>query len=234
VLDDLRALRDAKVDAMYADLKASGTRAQRAFFDKYVISRDRARQLGSELGSLLAELPADPEVVDGAADQIVAAVALAKLRIAPVITLHVPFGGDNHKDPGLAIEAEETIAGVAHLAKVWERLGAQNLKADVTFAMLNMFGRTLDSHDGRSHNPEHNVLVMFGPGVRGGVGGGLDEKLHASDIDPATGAAKAGAAIAASDSAAAAGATLMVATGVTREKAALRIPTGKPIDALVV
>jgi Protein of unknown function (DUF1501) len=234
VLDDLRTLRDAKVDAMYATLKASGTRAQRAFFDDYVISRERARQLGIDLGNLLAELPADPEVIDGAADQIVAAVALAKLKVAPVITLHVPFGGDNHKDPNFSTETEETIAGVAHLAKLWERLTTHNLTENVTFGMYNMFGRTLDSQNGRSHNPDHNVLVMFGPGVRGGVGGGLDDKLLATDIDPATGESKAGAAIAASDSAAAAGATLMVAAGVTRQAAIVRIPEGKPIDALVI
>lgn len=233
VLDDLRSLRDAKVDAIYANLKASGTRAQRAFFDEYVISRERARQLGAQLGNLLAELPADPEVVDGAADQIVAAIALAKLRVAPVITLHLPFGGDNHKDPNLATEAEETILGVAHIAKVWERLTAQSLTADVTFAMYNIFGRTLDSQDGRSHNPDHNVFVMFGPGVRGGVGGGLDDKLHAADIDPVTGESKPGAAIAASDSLAAAGATLMVAAGVTRETTLVRIPEGKPIESLI-
>jgi hypothetical protein len=76
-------------------------------------------------------------------------------------------------------------------------------------------------------------MMLFGGRVKGGVAGGLDAKLHASDFDPTTGAAKAGAAIAAADSAAAAGATLMVAAGVDRMRAAVRIPTGKPIDALL-
>lgn len=234
VLDDLRSLRDKKVDEMYAALKSNGTRAQRAFFDTYVVSRDRARQLGTELATLLAELPADPEVNDGAKDQIVTAVALAKLRLTPVVTIHIPFGGDNHKDPNFTTEAEETIAGIGHISELWARLETQGLSDKVTFAMYNMFGRTLDSQNGRSHNPDHNVMVLFGPGVRGGVGGGLDAELRAGDIDPATGNVNPGAAIAANDSCAAAGATLMAALGITPERSVTRLPRGKTISALLV
>lgn len=233
VLDDLRSLRDKKVDEMYASLKSSGTRAQKAFFDQYVVSRDRARQLGADLGTLLAELPADPEVDDGAKDQIIAAIALTKLRLTPVVTIHIPFGGDNHKDPNFVTEAEETIAGIGHISELWTRLETQGLSDKVTFAMYNLFGRTLDSQNGRSHNSDHNVMVLFGPGVRGGVAGGLDAELRANDIDPATGNASPGAAIAANDSCAAAGATLMAALGMTPERSLMRIPRGKTIQALL-
>ncbi len=232
-LDNLKALRDAHVDKMYANLKASGTRAQKAFFDDYVLSRERSREIGQNLSTLLAALPLDPNDVDGPDDQVVAAVALAKLNVTPVITVHLPFGGDNHSDSGFANELEESVDSMGTMSLLWNTLVQQGLTDKVTFAIYNMFGRTLDSNNGRSHNPDHNVMAMFGPNLVGGVAGGLDDKLAASDFDPATGAVGAGAGVGVQDSAAAAGATLLVAAGVSAERAAVRIPTGKVVSALL-
>ena len=76
---NLSVLRDQVLDDLYAELKVSGTRSQRAFLDQYALSRTQARALGDSLGALLEVLPAnpDPDIVDGPLDQVITAVALA-------------------------------------------------------------------------------------------------------------------------------------------------------------
>jgi hypothetical protein len=235
VLGSLRSKRNARIDALYAKVSANGTRAQKAFLSQYMDSRARASMLGGDLAPLLAEVgeTVDADAIDGPQDQLITAVALAKLNVAPVITIHLPFGSDNHKDLGLVEEAEESVASIKLLSDLWTRLAAQGLTDSVTFALFNIFGRTLAATNGRSHNPDHNVLVMFGPNVKGGVAGGLDEELRASAFDPASGEASPDGLVTPTDSAAAAGATLMRATGVDPARVAARIPSGTTISALL-
>src|SRR5260370_40492949 len=69
----------------------------------------------------------------------------------------------------------------------------------VTFAMMNVFGRTLSaSHgatNGRNHHGDHHVTVLIGKPMKGGVVGGLEpanNDYRATSIDSRSGGAGAG------------------------------------------
>jgi uncharacterized protein (DUF1501 family) len=174
-LQNLAPARDRAIDALYADLKANGTPAQREFLDQYARGRTQARQLGQNLGALLDGIPGDPDNPDSAADQVRAAAALASLRVAPAVILTLPFGGDNHADPGLARETDETLEGIAALGTLWQELGHYGLTDAVTVVQWNVFGRTFDTDGdtGRDHNGKAHTLMLFGPRVRAGAYGGV-------------------------------------------------------------
>jgi hypothetical protein len=238
-LDGLRALRDRTLDALYADLAARGTAAQRRYLDRFALGREQAVALGARLGALLERVPAAPEEPDGALDQLLAAAAVISLGITPALTVHVPLGGDNHDDAGLAREVEETVSGVGAIGFLWEELKALGLEDRVTFATLNTFGRTLKNKGGRGrdHNGEHHVMTLFGPRVRAGVIGGpvpAGQDFAASALDPVTGAARPDGAIAARDTLAAAARTLGAAVGIAPERLDVRVPAGRVIQAALV
>jgi hypothetical protein len=190
-LADLRRARDADLDRLNALFKEHGTNAQRRFLDRVALAREQARAIPEALLDTLDGIESDD-----AAGQVVAAAALVKMKVSPVVSVHIPFGGDNHADPGLAKEAAETVEGVAHLNALLARLADLGLADRVTFASLNVFGRTLTKRgDGRAHHADHHVAVLLGKGVRGGVVGGLVRKgadFAAEAIDSATGRAKPG------------------------------------------
>lgn len=73
--------------------RAWGPAAQRAFLDKYASSQAQVRQISSDLIERLSSIDND-----GAANQLKAALTLVQMKVAPVITVHIPFGGDNHDD----------------------------------------------------------------------------------------------------------------------------------------
>ena len=118
--------------------------------------------------------PTDPANRDSPTDQVIAAVALIKLKVAPVITIHLPFGSDNHNDSDLTVEAQETVDSIGVLGTLWSELTTAGLQDQVTFASLNVFGRTLkrNAGGGRNHNQNHHVMALFGKHVQGGVIGG--------------------------------------------------------------
>jgi hypothetical protein len=94
-----------------------------------------------------------------------------------VISIHIPFGGDNHGDGGLQNETKETVSGVASLGQLWSLLVTHGLQDRVSFLSLNVFGRTLaasTSSNGRAHNGNHHVALMFGAPFRGSVIGGVE------------------------------------------------------------
>lgn len=189
----LRAMRDAKLDAIYGELRTSGTRAQRAFLDRYALGREQARQIGADLGELLTRVPVDDDDSNGGRDQVITAVALLKLNIAPVVSVNIPFGGDNHADNSLAVEAAQTVSGVATIQLLWDELKAAGLEDRTTFANLNVFGRTLKrtGGGGRNHNGDHHAMCLFGPRIRGGVAGGIEETgrdFRATGMNSQTGA----------------------------------------------
>ena len=183
-LADLRSTRDQVLDEIYGDMSLNGNKSQRDFIDQYALSREQARNLGQNLGTYLESLSSDGEDANGAGDQIIAAVALAKLEIAPVITINIPFGGDNHQDNGLINEERDTLSGVAHIADLWDKLGGLNIRNKVTFATMNVFGRRsyLNSRGGRDHNRHHSVMVAFGNQIQGGVYGGMNSNGEARNI----------------------------------------------------
>jgi hypothetical protein len=185
----LQSVRDSGLDEIYGLLKERGTPAQRQYLDSLVLSRRQARSLGSDLVDMLAGIKND--AVDG---QVVAAVALIKMNVSPVIAVRIPFGGDNHTDLDLAkSEAPQHETGVAAVGQLWTALQAAGLQDRVTFAAYNVFGRTLVKKGtaGRDHWASHHATVMMGKNVKAGVIGGLEPKAgdyYATAIDSRTGA----------------------------------------------
>ncbi|MEL6186797.1 MAG: DUF1501 domain-containing protein [Myxococcota bacterium] len=239
-LAQLADLRDASLDAIYAEVRGSGTPAQRDFLDRFALGRNQARQLGEELSALLERVVDTPLTPEAAArDQLLAAVALFRLNVTPVVTVNVPFGGDNHQDDSLEQEADEHASGVGLIQTLFDELKAVDLQDRVTFATLNVFGRTLQRNaaGGRDHNGDHHVLAAFGSRVRPGVFGGLQregDRFVAGAIDPATGAMAPDGAIPADETLLAAGHTLMSWLNLPEETAARRLAGGQGVAGMVV
>jgi hypothetical protein len=185
----LQEVRDAGLDEIHTLLKEQGTPAQRVYLDSLVRSRQQARTLGGDLVDMLGAIRGDN--VDG---QIVAAVALIKMNVSPVVTIRIPFGGDNHVDPDLLrAEVPQHETGIQKIALLWDTLRAAGLEDRVTFAAYNVFGRTLKKKgiEGRDHWGSHHATVLMGKNVRAGVMGGLEPKAndyYATSIDSKTGA----------------------------------------------
>lgn len=225
-------LRDQSLDRIHAALKARGTSAQRAYLDRLARSREEARQLSDQLLSNLSMISSD-----GADGQVVAAATLVKMNLAPVLAIRVPFGGDNHSDPELTSETNQTVAGTAAIAALWAKLKEYGVQDQVTFAMLNVFGRTprggnSGGREGRDHWASHNTGLIFGKGVRPGVIGGVEPKngdYFATGIDSKTGAA--GSDVPFAETLSAFGKTLGAAVGVSGEVLDKNISGGKIVTA---
>jgi hypothetical protein len=188
-LGQLTRMRDQDLDSLNALVKAEGNPAKSAFIDRYALSQQQVRALSEDLLSALASIPDN-----GPASQVTAAIILIRMNVSPVVSINIPFGGDNHGDPGLGMEVHETVSGTATLGQIWTQLTAAGLQDKVSFLSLNVFGRTLSaatSANGRQHNANHHVAVMFGAPFRGGVIGGIEpvgDDLGATSISSATGA----------------------------------------------
>jgi hypothetical protein len=195
---NLVSLRDKTLDSLNAYARSMGNQAQKNFIDQYATSVSQLRTLQHGLlGSLSA-------IKDDSQDsQIQAALILFQMKVTPVVTVHVGFGGDNHGDTGLATEIAGHQTGVASIAKMMQAIASANLQGKVTFVMSNVFGRTMVSGynaNGRQHNDRHHVTVMIGSNVKGSViggptlaagaapgGGGGSSEYAALPIDSATG-----------------------------------------------
>jgi len=215
----MRTMRDTSLDRLNAMVKASGNTAQRRFLDAMAASQGQVRMLADQLGNTLSAITADD--VNG---QALAAAALIAARVTPVVTMHIPFGGDNHTDTNLQSEADQHVSGVQGIDAVMKALAGLGLSDKVTFATMNVFGRNLNGIDkvtnrtGRDHFGSHSVTIMIGKNIAPGVIGGVVKRAKgtymASDIDSATGAAKVGGDIPAAQTNLAAAKTLGVALGI--------------------
>lgn len=172
---NLQKIRDTHVDQLNAMLKESGTKAQRATLDRYALSQTEARTLSQDL---LAELD---EVKGNTRQDInIAATILFKMNVSPVMVGAYSFGGDNHRDVGLAGETTQTIASVAALSHLYDRLKKHGLENKVTIALQNVFGRTLSQNahsgnpDGRNHNANHHCSILIGAGIKPAVHGAVE------------------------------------------------------------
>lgn len=232
----LQKLRDTEIDTLYAGLKANGTRYQRAFLDRFALGRDQARQLGTGLGALLSRLPLDPAKQNSPADQLLAAVALLQMKVTPAVSVHLPFGGDNHNDLDLTDEASQTLASIGNIEFLWSELKNAGIQEQVTFAVFNVFGRTLkrNTRGGRDHNGNHHAMLLFGPKVRGSVIGGIapdGRDFSATAIDSKSGASTPNGDIQPLESLESAAKTLGTALGVPSDVLDHRIQGGKVISA---
>ncbi len=193
VLGDLQKLRDQDLNRLNALLKERGTLKQRAYLDRLAQTQGEARALSQDLLDGLASITGDDQM-----NQVTAAALLIKMNVSPVISVRIGFGGDNHTDAGLAGEARAHVAGTATIAALYAKLASFGLQDKVTFAAMNVFGRTLvqNKAGGRDHLANHHVTVMIGKNVRPGVVGGIAPKgndFTALPIDSRTGQGLAGA-----------------------------------------
>lgn len=234
-LKDLRTLRDQTVDALNAWYKSNATPGQADFLTRYAQSQTELRNVSDTLLNNLSSIKDN-----GVASQILASVALVQLNVAPVVSMHIPFGGDNHGDNGLASEAAQTVAGVASISSLQTQLKAANLDSKVTFMNLNVFGRTMAvSHkgqNGRDHNGNHHATVIIGPRVKSSIVGGVvpgGGDYTATGIDSASGASNASGDIPFAETFAAMGKTVGAACGLTSAYLDANITGGKVVAGAV-
>src|SRR5262249_48643813 len=159
-------LRDQTLNQLYDLYKNGASPAQRAYVDAFVRSQQQLRGLRQDLLSALDTIQGNT-----IESQITAAVTLIRMNVTPVVGINIPFGRDNHVDPGLQTEMAQTISGVAALGTLMASLASAGLQDRVTFVSLNVFGRTLGpgTRDGRQHNANHQVSVTIGKPLKGGV-----------------------------------------------------------------
>lgn len=235
VLADFQKIRDNDLNRLNALLKEGGTNTQRAYLDQFATSQEQVRSIPQALLASLASIQGnDPE------DEALAAAILIKMNVAPVIAMHIPFGGDNHDDPDFGKETRETVSGVATIALLMAKLKELDLEDKVTFATLNVFGRSLakiKDGGGRSHWSNHHTAILIGKNVKAGVIGGLVPKgtdLGAANIDSKTGGASESGDIAVDDSLASMAKTLGRALEVSAATLDDNITGGKVVEGALV
>jgi len=212
-LRGLQPLRDATLQQLHELYRADATRAQRLYLDSLTTSQAQLRDIKQDLLDTLSSIKDN-----SAASQMLAAITLVRMKVSPVVSVHIPFGGDNHRDIGLEAESNETVTGVATIASLMEQLASAGLADDVTFMTLNVFGRTLGPghQNGRHHNHNHQVSLTIGNPFRGGVVGGVGPQrldFGSLNIDSKTGVGHADGDIKVADTLGAFGQTMMAAIG---------------------
>ncbi|HNN91893.1 MAG TPA: DUF1501 domain-containing protein, partial [Pseudomonadota bacterium] len=174
---------------------------------------------------------------------------LVAMKVAPVVSLHLPFGGDNHTDNNLQNEANQTSASIAPLdaasmprktgiAFLMQKLTDLGLRDQVLFMAMNVFGRTLKKlgTTGRDHWGTHHVTVLIGKGIKPGMIGGMEIKnneYNATPFDSVTGASSAAGDITMNDGLAALGKTIGTAVGLSDAQLSTDVTGGKVIKALL-
>lgn len=223
----LVALRDKTVDRLNAFLKGQGKAYQGRVIDAYAQSREQTRTLQDSVVKQLQTITGN-----GADAQMKAAVLLFQMKVTPVVMVSLPFGGDNHDDPGFDIETEAHTSALATLGQLPAAVTAAGLTNRVTFCSLNVFGRTLTGAGGRSHNEGHSVSLIVGSNVRPGVVGGIAAAgtkvpYRARAIDSGTGAANDGGDVPYTDTLASYAKTLCAAAGVPDDEIHSAVLNGK-------
>jgi hypothetical protein len=228
-LTNLQPLRDQTLNQLYDLYRNGATPAQRAFIDELVTSQTQVRSIKQNLLDQLTSIKDNT-----AASQMLAAITLIQMKVTPVVAVHIPFGGDNHRDVGLATETAQTVSGVATIASLMAQLASAGLSDQVTLMSLNVFGRTIGpgNTDGRQHNQNHQVSFAIGKPFRGGVIGGIAPVMGdygALPIDSTTGQGTASGDVSAIDTLGAFGQTMLAAVGVDPATIATQITQGKVI-----
>jgi hypothetical protein len=229
-LTRLQPLRDQTLNKLYDLYKNDASPAQRAYIDSLVSSQSQVRGIHQDLLATLSSI-----TDNSPASQILAAVTLIQMNVTPVVAVHIPFGGDNHRDVGLQAETTQTVAGVATIAALMAQLASAGLSDRVTFMSLNVFGRTLGpgNEDGRSHNPNHQVSITIGKPFLGGVVGGVapvQGDYGALPIDSKSGKGSMSGDVQAVSSLPSFGRTVLGALGVDAATVATDIRTGTTIS----
>jgi hypothetical protein len=237
-LNALQAMRDADLNSLHDLFQSEGTAAQRAFLDNYATSQSDTRKISQDLLSGLSSI-----TDNSPASQVKAAIILIQMKVSPIISIHIPFGGDNHQDADLGNETLATNAALVTINNMFSQLSAANLQDQVTFANMNVFGRTLSYHNrqrtGRDHLANHHCTIIVGKAIRGGVIGGVvangnsdgSNDYTATNINSVSGAGGSGGDIQVTDTLASVGQTLAVAVGTDPAFIADRFTSGTVIQA---
>jgi hypothetical protein len=195
---NLLKVRDATLSQLNSVYLKNASPAQADFVQSLVTSEGQVRALPDALLSNLSQIATIKD--DPVGQQIIAAIVLIQMKISPLVSIHIPFGGDNHHDQGLATEGTETQSGLASLNSLVTQLGTNMMPNTstplsdlVTIMSLNVFGRTLNdtNTDGRQHNLNHHVSFVIGKPFAGGVWGGIGPvagDYGCIAIDPTSGA----------------------------------------------
>ena len=122
---------DQTLQQMNEVVKQSRNPAEQNFLDLWARSQSDLRSLNEDL------LDGFASITDNSLDsQIAAAILLVRLKLAPVMTIHVPFGGDNHYDISngtlLAQEVSDAKASLASLSKMFTQLAVPMASATVS------------------------------------------------------------------------------------------------------
>ncbi len=229
-LTNLQSLRDQTLNSIHDLYTGGASPAQKAYLDSLINTQNQVRQINQ---NLLAALNALND--NSVASQITAAITLFQMKITPVVSIHIPFGGDNHTDVALATETTQTVSGCAGIAAMMQALQAAGMQDQVSFLSLNVFGRTMapGNEDGRHHNNNHHVSLMIGKPFKSSVIGGVvaDPKDYSAQaIDSTTGNASSSGDITALDSLASFGKTVMQAVGVDSAAISQQILSGKVVN----
>lgn len=230
-LSALQPLRTATLNRLHGIYKEAASPAQKRHLDALLTSHQQVRDIEQRLLDALGTIKDN-----GPAAQVKAAITLIQMKVSPVVAIHIPFGGDNHRDPGLALETNQTLSGIATIDSMMQQLAGAGLSDRVTFVTLNVFGRTLGpgNANGRSHNNNHQVSITIGKPFLGGMIGGLaplPPDYGALPIDAKSGAGRSDGDILPIDSLAAFAQTVQAAVGV--DSSLIKSPrgTGKVIGA---
>jgi hypothetical protein len=228
---ELQTLRDDTLSKLNAKLKEkrAQTSFERAFLDNMALSQTDLRKMIDQVATDLSQINSDD-----AGNQVTAAALLIKMNVTPVVTIHLPFSGDNHTDANFQNEATQTNASVNNIKSLMSKLDGYGLKDKVTFATLNVFGRTFNEQNGRGHNASHAVSIMIGKGFKGGVVGGIVPGGHAADIDATTGEASATGDLTAADSLSGVAKTLGRGLGMTDAQLDDQITAGVAVKSVLV
>jgi hypothetical protein len=232
-LSNLQPLRDQTLDALYDLYKNGASPAQQQYIDSLVTSQQQVRSINQ---SLLDNLTS---ITDNAQDsQILAAITLIQMNVSPVISIHIDFGGDNHRDIALAAETTQTVAGVASIASLMSQLQSAGLQDKVSFMSLNVFGRTIGpgNTDGRQHNPNHHVALAIGSNFKGGVYGAVTpvgSDYGATAMSSQTGAGGASGDIQPVDTLSAWAMTMLASVGADPTVLTSPVSTAKPITSVL-
>lgn len=238
-LKNLTALRDQSIDRIYDIYRERGTPSQRVMLDAWARSRDEVRGISQELIQRLDAIDGDDQI-----NQVRTAAVLVAMKIAPVITIHLDFGRDNHNDTNFVTETARHLTAVPALQLLMDELDQLKLDGhlshDVIVGSLNVFGRTLKKKGmgGRDHNSGHHCMVLMGDGINGGIVGGVHKNGNGSEyiaqsINSADGSPAGDAGdIPFEETLGAAGKTLGYVMGVTPERLDEILPPGKIVQGV--
>ncbi|BCE03813.1 DUF1501 domain-containing protein [Marinicellulosiphila megalodicopiae] len=238
-LEKMMRLRNHFVDTTYKDVKLNGTPAQKEFLDTMITTRGQAQSVADSIGTLTDGVTGNDPI-----DQIKMILALIQIKMSPVFTFGIPFGGDNHTDVGLAQEVAQTNSGMVLVNTLWTEIKKLGLEDDVVFATLNTFGRTYleDSLKGRDHNSLNHSMMVFGSTIKPGVIGGIEPHIKngqvvdfkSSSINSVTGTTEGQTDIPLEESLVSVGKTLSKAVGMDEQRIHERISKGKIITGALV